>query len=293
MSERRRPYYLITGLVLGLLLGMLYARAINPPVLVNLTPGRLNPVDQDQYRLMIALAFQADGDLGRAIARLDLLGDNPLADLATQAQRMLAGGGSMEDARALALLAQALAQPSVPVATLEPSPTETPSPTITPELPTLTPSPTLDLAAVVHSPTPSRTPLREASPSISPTGAATYTPRPTNTPQPTAGAPFLPVESKAVCDVPGAAGRLLVEVQNAAGTPVAGVRIVVSWPGGQDDFFTGLHPQIDDGYADFSMSEGVIYSIRAGEGGQAAAGISTSGCGAGVLGGWSVLFQQP
>jgi len=289
MSERRRPYYLITGLVLGLLLGMLYARAINPPVLVNLTPGRLNPVDQDQYRLMIALAFQADSDLGRAIARLDLLGDNPLADLASQAQRMLAGGGSMEDARALALLAQALAQPSIPVATLEPSPTETPSPTITPELPTLTPSPTLDLAAVVHSPTLSRTPLQGASP----TGAATYTPRPTNTPQPTAGAPFLPVESKAVCDVPGAAGRLLVEVQDAAGTPVAGVRIVVSWPGGQDEFFTGLHPQIDDGYADFSMSEGVIYSIRAGEGGQATAGISTSGCGAGVLGGWSVLFQQP
>ena len=110
MNERRRPYYLITGLVLGLLLGLLYARVLNPPVLVNLTPGRLNPVDQDQYRLMIALAFQADGDLGRANARLDLLGSNPLADLASQAQRTLAGGGSMEDARALALLAQALTQ---------------------------------------------------------------------------------------------------------------------------------------------------------------------------------------
>jgi hypothetical protein len=96
-----------------------------------------------------------------------------------------------------------------------------------------------------------------------------------------------------VCDVPGAAGRLMVEVQDAAGTPVAGVRIVVSWPGGQDVFYTGLHPQIDPGYADFSMSEGVIYNMRAGEGGQAAEKISTGGCGTGVLGGWSVLFQQP
>jgi len=291
MSERRRPYYLITGLVLGLLLGILYARVLNPPVLVNLTPGRLNPADQDQYRLMIALAYQTDGDLGRASARLDLLGNNPLADLASQAQRMLASGGSMDEARVLALLAQALAQPSAPPATSEPSPTDTPLPSdtpgATPELPTLTPSPTLDLAAAVHSPTPSR------SPSITPTGAATYTPRPSNTPQPTAGAPFLPQESRAVCDVPGAAGYLVVEVQDSAETPVAGVRIVVSWPGGQDVFYTGLHPQIDPGYADFEMSEGLVYSVRAGEGGQAAGEISTSGCGAGVLGGWSVLFQQP
>jgi hypothetical protein len=132
MSERRRPYYLITGLVLGLFLGMLYARVLNPPVLINLTPGRLNSADQDQYRLMIALAYQADGDLGRATARLDLLGKNPLADLASQAQRTLATGGSMDDARVLALLAQALAQPFDPPPTIEPSPTDTPLPTDTP-----------------------------------------------------------------------------------------------------------------------------------------------------------------
>jgi hypothetical protein len=285
--NQRRPYYLITGLVLGLLLGMLYARVINPPVLVNLIPGRMNAVDQDQYRLMISLAYQADGDLGRANARLDLLGDNPVADLASQAQRMLAGGGTMEDARVLALLAQAIVQPSAPPPTLAPSPSETPSPTLTPDLPTLTSSPTLDLAAVVHSPTPTFTP------SITLTGAATFTPRPTNTPQPTAGAPFLPQDSKAVCDVTGAAGRLMVEVQDAAGKPVAGVRIVVNWPGGQDTFYTGLHPQVDPGYADFSMSEGITYSVRAGEGGQAAEKISTGGCGTGVNGGWTVLFRQP
>ena len=86
---------------------------------------------------------------------------------------------------------------------------------------------------------------------------------------------------------------MMVEVLDAAGTPVAGVRIVVSWPGGQDVFFTGLHPLIDPGYADFAMSEGLIYSVRAGEGGQLAEEISTAGCGVGVLGGWRVLFQQP
>lgn len=287
MSQPRRPYYLLTGLVLGLLLGMLYARVINPPILVNLTPGRLNPADQDQYRLMIALAYQADGDLGRAEARLDLLGKNPMADLASQAQRMLAAGGSTEDARALALLAQALAQESAPAPTLQPSPTDTPAPSFTPEIPTFTASPTLDLAAVIQSPTLSRTP------GITPTGAATYTPRPTNTPQPTAGAPFMPLESQPVCDLAGAAGRLMVEVQDAAGSPVPGVQIVVAWPGGQDVFYTGLNLQVDPGYADFTMSEGVLYSVRAGEGGQAALKISTAGCGTGVLGGWRVLFRQP
>lgn len=288
MNGLRRPYFLITGLVLGLLLGMLYARVINPPQLVNLTPARLNPADQDQYRLMIALAFQADGDLGRATARLDLLGGNSLAKLTFQAQRMLADGSAAAETRALAMLAQALTAPTGPATvTLPPGPSETPPPSSTPDLPTLTPSPTLDLAGAIHTPTPSR------EPSSIPTGAASYTPRPTATLQPTAGAPFQPLQSQAVCNVPGAAGRLVVEVQDAAGTPVAGVRIVVSWPGGQDTFYTGLHPEMNPGYADFSMSEGVVYSVRAGEGSPAAEKISSAGCGAGVLGGWKVLFQQP
>ncbi len=284
MNRSRPPYFLLTGLILGLILGLVYARLINPPTLTNLPPRALNAADQDTYRLAIALAYQADDDLGRAAARLDLLGGSPMADLASQAQRLLAGGGSTEDARALALLAQALAQPSALIPTLQPSSTDTQPPT--PTLPTFTPSPTVEITAV-QSATPSLTPT------ITQTGAATFTPRPSATPQPTAGAPYQVKESKAVCDIPAAAGMLQIEIKDAAGKPVAGVRVLVTWPGGQNAFYTGLHPEKDPGYADFSMSEGVTYSVRAGEGGPLAEQISTAGCGAGVLGGWKVLFQQP
>ncbi|MEN4043206.1 MAG: hypothetical protein ROW39_12720 [Anaerolineaceae bacterium] len=121
MNERRGPWYLITGLVTGLLLGLAYAWVINPGGLVDTSPDRLAPAFKDHYRSMIALAFESNGDLGRARGRLGLLKDEDMvSELSAQAQRILAQGGSPQEAQALAALAAALGGPSPAPAATEP-----------------------------------------------------------------------------------------------------------------------------------------------------------------------------
>ncbi len=69
------PWYLITGLVLGFLLGLLYAWWVNPVVYSNTEPATLRADFKDNYRLTIAQAYAASGDLDRAESRLALLQD--------------------------------------------------------------------------------------------------------------------------------------------------------------------------------------------------------------------------
>ena len=109
MNERRGPWYLITGLVLGLLLGLGAAWLLRPPepITPKVKPDSLKADYKDQYRIMIALAYQVDGDLVRARARLELLGDpDSYRAVAGQAQQAQAAG--LPEAHSLALLAGAL-----------------------------------------------------------------------------------------------------------------------------------------------------------------------------------------
>jgi hypothetical protein len=102
------PWYLLTGLVLGFILGLLYAWLFNPVVYSNTEPATMRADYKDLYRATIAQAYAATGDLARAESRLALLQDeDPVFALGTQAQQMLAVGEAY-DARALALLAAAL-----------------------------------------------------------------------------------------------------------------------------------------------------------------------------------------
>ena len=109
MSGDRGPWYLVTGLVIGLLLGLVYAWLVNPVEYDATPPASLTAQGKDNYRLMIAVAFTANPDLVRARERLKLLKDeNPERALTGQAQRILAVEGSLEEARALGNLATAL-----------------------------------------------------------------------------------------------------------------------------------------------------------------------------------------
>ena len=125
MNERRGPWYLITGLVLGLLLGLGAAWLLRPPeaIIPEVKPEALRADYKDQYRAMIALAYQADGDLVRAKARLELLADPDLfRALASQAQQAQAAG--LPEAGPLALLAGAVGSPPpTPFATIVFTPT--------------------------------------------------------------------------------------------------------------------------------------------------------------------------
>lgn len=140
MREERGSWYLLTGLIMGIVLGLIYSWIIAPIEYVDTTPDTLRSDYQDHYRLTISLAFQSTEDLARAQARLELLGDEDYAlALAEQAQRHLAEGGTAYEAQALADLAGVLGQAPIPF-TASPVPTDTQSPPT--ETPTFTLSPT-------------------------------------------------------------------------------------------------------------------------------------------------------
>ena len=147
-QQKRSSLYLLTGLILGLALGLVYAWLINPAVYENTTPASLADADKDFYRNMIAQVYHETGNLERAALRLALLEDpDPVFALGSQAQRSLAAGND-EEARALALLASVLQglpqfQSPTPASTPLPStPTDPPQPSVptqTLPIPTATP----------------------------------------------------------------------------------------------------------------------------------------------------------
>ncbi|UCD42166.1 MAG: hypothetical protein JSV69_00675, partial [Chloroflexota bacterium] len=90
MTEDRGRWYLLTGFVIGAVLGLVYAWLISPQQTPDTSPASLQPEFKDQYRAMIAAAFVATGNLPRAEARLALLGESDsVIALSEQAQRTL------------------------------------------------------------------------------------------------------------------------------------------------------------------------------------------------------------
>ncbi len=107
--NQRGPWYLLTGVIVGLVFGLIYSWFIQPVQYQDTPPASLRSDYKEQYRLMIATAYAANGDLVRAQERLKLLKDDDSArELIEQAQRILASEGNLEDARSLGLLATAL-----------------------------------------------------------------------------------------------------------------------------------------------------------------------------------------
>jgi len=309
MREERGSWYLLTGLIIGIVLGLLYAWVISPIEYVDTTPETLRSDYKDSYRLMIARAYQSTGDLARARARLNLLGDGDSAlSLAEQAQRSRAEGGEPEEAQALANLAAILGQSPVLVAT-SPIPVDTLKPT---EIPTLTLSPTqTETPTLEFTPTATHTitPTATLTPTVGPTSTVTRTPRATNTPEPTRtplpsltptptlAPPFVLDKQVQVCNPNLTEPQIQIFINNAAGQGVPGVEIIITWVGGQESFFTGLKPEIDIGYADFVMAPDILYTLQVSGGGQLIPDLSIPECedssGQRYAGSWRLIFKHP
>lgn len=106
---KRPPLYLLTGLIVGLLFGCILSFVVFPLQVASVGPAHLSEEHQDQYRLMIALAYASSGDISRAQARLAQLGDaDPARVLSAQAQIALGNSATQREARALASLARDL-----------------------------------------------------------------------------------------------------------------------------------------------------------------------------------------
>ena len=293
VRDSRGPWYLLTGLILGLVMGLLYAWVVSPIRYVDTSPVSLRADFKDQYRGLIASAYAADHDLGRAQARMALLGDpDPVQILAAQAQRMVAEGASGNQAQALALLAANYHQTPLPATAV---PTQT-----------LEPTSTVQLEQPVQLETQSAIRTITASPQPSPTRKPTAvtptitrippTPLPSWTPTITAGPPFTLQSSNLECDPAQATPQIEVFVENGAGDPVPGVRVNVFWDGGEDFFYTGLKPERGLGYGDFEMTPGTIYSLRLADGGQMVNDLKTARCtvqGQTFWGSRKLIFRQP
>lgn len=283
--ESQSSWYLVSGLILGLVVGLLVSLVISPLRYEGTDPSALDGSARSQFRQLAALAYQANANLPRAEGRLALLQDaQPLRELAAQAQRIVAEGGSPDDARALAGLAGAINNPgSQPPAPTAGAGESTAIAALT------TPEPGAENPDAGPSPTPGEAVLTATPVRPTPTPLPTFTPRPSATPPRVLDAPFVLTNQVQVCDSSLPVGRLAVTVLDRNGQPLAGVPITVTWGEGQSSkFYTGLAPEISLGYADFEMLPNISYTLKVGEASEAVSGLGIPSCG----GGWRVEFKE-
>ena len=250
MESDRGQWYLLTALILGLSLGLLYSWAIAPTTQEDTHPASLREDYKDVYRSLISRAYQANQNLPRAKARLELLGDEePALALAAQAQRSLAERGDQEMARLLANLSSALRQ--TPQAAPEDGLTTTPVP------PGESGQGGEQATSATSTPRPEQTETA-ASP-------LTETPRPQSSPTPTAtdAPPFILQEDFSICDPNLEDPLIKVFATNADGEGIPGVELIVTWsPDNQERFYTGLKPDLGQGYADFEVEPRTAYTVE-------------------------------
>lgn len=288
---KRIPWDFILALLLGLGLGLAYSWIISPLRLTDSEPTALRADFKDQFRSVIAASYASTDNLPRAQVRLALLGDiQPIEALNAQAQRNLSSG-QFAQADQLAALAFALEngtnfQPqntpildNIETATVEPAESPFPSPADLPLVLTETPQ-TIETQVEASQPVPN-----------------TPAPRPTQTPIPTQSAPFKLIGQDIVCDSNLPTALLQVFTFNASRRQIPGIKIVITWDSGREEFFTGLKPELGNGYADFLMEPGIAYSIQLANGSDIAANLVPPTCqasnGEPFLGGYKLTFQQP
>jgi hypothetical protein len=275
-------------------MGLIYSWVISPVEYVDAPPYALRADFKDEYRALVAAAYLYSGDILRAEDRLvQLKDDNTSQSLALQAQRALEEGHPEGEVRALGILAMALGQgltpmasgsPSTEVATISPG-TGVIIPTqqllLSTDIPALTPQPDLTQVGMEHPPASINT--------IQNTLPAPSTPTP--------GAPFILSETTLVCNPDQPQPMIQVVIQDAAGQPVTSVELVVTWENGEDHFFTGLQPELGNGYADFLMTPDVIYSLTLADGGQVVNDLAAAECLSEdqdhYWGSWMLTFVQP
>lgn len=291
----RFPWWILNAIfavLIGLGAGLAYAWTISPENFTDSNPALLRADFKDRFRSAIAAAYSATGNLPRAEARLELLGDNtPTESLNAQAQRAIASGDFVQ-ADQLAALSAALengVNVTIPITSTPVSfePVDTEEPTST-----LLPSPA-DLPVVL-----TETLEGIATQSIkTPPVLSSATPRPTRTPLPTQGAPFRLVGEDTVCD-PNLPERLLqIIVYNSNRRQLAGIKIIITWDTGGEEFFTGFKPELGNGYADFEMFPDTSHAVQLAIGSEIATNLVPPTCetssGETYLGGYKLTFQQP
>jgi hypothetical protein len=288
---RRFPWEILLALFVGIGLGLVYAWMVSPLRVTNADPGTLRTDFKEQYRSAIAAAYAASGNLPRAQVRLQLLKDpDPVQALNAQAQQMLARSESPGIAEELAALAQALVEGQVETIP-ESKPATKPVAIVEQTSTPISPPASQDLT-FVQTETPPIPLIEESQPAL-----ASSTPRPTMTLVPTQSAPFKLTGQAAICDPNLPDGLLQVVVLGANRRQIPATEIDITWENEEEKFFTGLKPELGNGYADFIMTPEVSYSVQLAAGSDIAAGLVAPNCqnpgGESFYGSIKLTFQQP
>ncbi len=279
--DRRGSWYLLTGAVLGIAVGLLYAWVVSPVKYIDAPPYALRAVYKDEYRLLVASAYLYNGDLVRARDRLAQLKDeDPVQAVIKQAQQAQVEGRPEAEVQVLVQLAEALTDEITPTAPGD----------------GLTPAPALSVpSSSSDTPSPGITPSIDPRPAQRVAGVGPEGSQAVLTPDPSA--PYALQNSQLVCSQEQDDPLIQVEVNDAAGQPVPGVELIVIWEGGEDHFSTGLQPELGQGYGDFLMTPGVIYTLQVNDGGQPVNDLTAAECvaqdGTRYWGSWLLTFVEP
>lgn len=282
MEQNRGNWYLLTGLMLGLILGIIYAWVIAPVREVDSHPHLLRDDYKDIYRELISRAYLANNNLPRAEARLELLGDQePALSLAAQAQRYLAENGDNEIAKVLANLSIALQQAAITAETPPPPPA---SPTGESSSSGGTNTGTEDNSGSNGT---SRATLtlndqEPAAPTASPTGSP----------------PFILQDSSPICDPTLGEPLIQIIATDGEGNGVPGVTLEISLGADPKEiFYTGLKPELGLGYADYLAEPGLIYQLEVPESGLLITDIEVPPCQSegedSYWGSWEIYITHP
>jgi hypothetical protein len=247
--------------IAGLGGGLLYTWVLDAPEAYDSSPDALRQRDKLVYLTLIGDLYADEGDLVRArdrLAELDVKADG--STLAGFIEAYLDQGGSPEEVRNLARLAEDLGARGGVLLVFE----------------------------SVSTPTSSPTPTRPANTDVEPSPP----------PSPTLAPTFRLADRTSVCAEPGQPGKIIVWVYDREGNGLPGVEIVASWGLNQNHFFTGLRPELGMGYADFQMQPETEYDVAlAGFQGDTATGLisdlSPGICPTGTLAvSWQLTFEQ-
>ncbi len=243
-KDPRGSLYLLTGVVIGIVLGLLYSLKIQPVKYIEAAPSALAHEYKQQYRSMIALAFQANGDTVRARARLDLLDDSDIyQNLTEQAQQTLAQNSQSEEARALGILAIELGKIK------DPGEIDLFSGLLT----------TPGILATNTAPAAFITTESVFPPSSIPTPDASIV---LVTPTAISADLFILQDLTKICEPRPSQPVFQIEALDRDNQPLPGVLIILSSQLGEERFYTGLSPDKGLGYAEFHPTPGAIYSLR-------------------------------
>jgi hypothetical protein len=292
-QDRRGSWYLLTGLVLGIAAGLVYSWVISPVRYIDAPPSVLRADYKDDYRALVAAAYLYNMDLVRAEDRLAQLKDDESGKtLALQAQRALAEGHSEEEIYALNTLAEALNENLIP---------DINKSTQVPEVNFIPVIDRVEMSSLLQNSTPNLSVTTTTSPTLEATTIENIAHNihltQTAAPSSTSAVTFTLIEKRLICNIDQLSPLIQVQVLDAEGEPVAGVEVMVTWEGGKDQFFTGLQHELGLGYADFTMSPGVNYSVQVVGDNSVESNLSAAECvledGSRYWGSWYLIYTQP